>query len=98
MSTKVSVLLSTSCDPLFSLLDRVNESFILTRVLGIYSSSIFLLLAILPSLTLPVLPSSSESSVVLGATLAAQVPGGFLLSPGEELLGLAEVSVGLEGL
>ena len=31
-------------------------------------------------------------------SLAAQVPGGFTLSPGEALEGLAEVSVGLDGL
>ena len=30
--------------------------------------------------------------------LAAQVPGGFCLSPGEALAGLTEVRVGREGL
>ena len=40
------------------------------------------------SLTLPSFPGS----------LAAQVPGGLNLSPGETLAGLAEVWVGLEGL
>ena len=34
----------------------------------------------------------------VAAFLAAQVPGGLALSPGETLEGLADVRVGLEGL
>ena len=34
----------------------------------------------------------------IAGSLAAQVPGGFDLSPGETLAGLADVKVGLEGL
>ena len=34
----------------------------------------------------------------VAVSLAAQVPGGFCLSPGEMLEGLTEVSVGLDGL
>ena len=51
----------------------------------------------LPSLLSLTFSSSSLSSCAL-LSLAAQVPGGFLLSPGEVLAGLAEVWVGRDGL
>ena len=96
--TRVSLLFIDSCDPVFSWSDGMNESFILTRLLGLIFSITFLLCFMLP-FPLPVLDSSSSllSSSAL-PTLAAQVPGGFRLSPGEVLLGLAVVSVGLDGL
>ena len=81
--TRVSILLKGSVS---SLSDGVNVSFILTGLLG----SLFLMFSVIFTFCLT-LPSFPES-------LAAQVPGGFDLSPGETLAGLAEVWVGLEGL
>ena len=44
------------------------------------------------------LPEYSTRRPSIAGSLAAQVPGGFDLSPGETLEGLAEVKVGLDGL
>ena len=44
-----------------------------------------------------VLPLSLSSLSLLAPPLAAQVPAGFALSPGDGLPGLATVDVGLEG-
>ena len=75
-------MFSGSCGLVISLSDGMNESFILTRLLLLLCSVLLLFLIVLLSLLCSMLPL---------LVLAAHVPSGFLLSPGDPVAGLADV-------
>ena len=81
--TNISIMFTGSCSLVLSLSDGMNESFILTRI---FQSAFFVVSMLLLSYF-----------VLLLFPLAAHVPVGFILSPGDLLAGLAEVRVGWDG-